>query len=230
MRSLMVAMLLALPCGQVLAAPSQCPDVYADGIRPDIAGQEVCYDGYATLYQQALKGPIYSAEHLTREAVERSKQLKRQDSFHPDTRIPDGPKPEDYHATGYDRGHMVPQADAGTRHAKHDTYSMINMTPQTPSLNRHAWNYVERGARRLTQVFGDVYVVTGAVYGSDPERLPRGEAVPTYLWKAVYIPTRHQCRVYTAPNTAQSKSQVMSLSQFVEQTGIEPFKEGLCTS
>jgi len=48
----------------------------------------------------------------------------------------------DYTNTGYDRGHLVPNADYGDV-----TYYMPNVVPMTPNFNRGIWNQVEQEIR-----------------------------------------------------------------------------------
>lgn len=49
---------------------------------------------------------------------------------------------EDYTNTGYDRGHLVPNADYGT-----DTYFISNAVPMVPAFNRGMWRISEQMIR-----------------------------------------------------------------------------------
>lgn len=81
--------------------------------------------------------------------------------------------------SGYDRGHMVPAADAKiSQNAMDETFFLSNVAPQVgDGFNRHCksisrdvliglltdhvdWAYLEDFCRRLTTNFEDVYVFT----------------------------------------------------------------------
>jgi endonuclease G len=73
--------------------------------------------------------------------------------FRPDDRLPkDWPRvtPSDYTGSGFDRGHMSPNADRyGSREAADATFLMTNITPQTGDLNRGPWQKLEAYLRTL---------------------------------------------------------------------------------
>ncbi|KAI6019614.1 hypothetical protein F5J12DRAFT_966975 [Pisolithus orientalis] len=97
--------------------------------------------------------------------------------------VPFRAKLQDYFRSGYDRGHMVPAADAKiSQEAMDETFLMSNIAPQVgDGFNRHYWAYVEDWCRRLTNSFSDVYVFTTyEVIGSPPN-----VSVPTHFAKVV---------------------------------------------
>lgn len=87
---------------------------------------------------------------------------------------------QDYFRSGYDRGHMVPAADAKrSQEAMDETFLLSNIAPQVGAgFNRHYWAYLEDWCRRLTGNFADVYVFTVPLY------LPRRE--PDGKWRVSY--------------------------------------------
>ena len=118
--------------------------------------------------------------------------LDREDSFRPDDRLPKGwPRvtPSDYTGSGFDRGHVAPNADRyGSREAADSTFLMTNMTPQTPDLNRGPWQKLEAYLRTLVTRGNDVYIYAG-VYG-DGGKIKKKVTIPTNNWKvAVAIPS-----------------------------------------
>lgn len=117
--------------------------------------------------------------------------LQREDTFRPDDRLPKGwtrVTPADYTGSGYDRGHLCPNADRyGSREAADSTFVMTNITPQTGDLNRGPWQKLEAYLRTLVTRGNDVYIYAG-VYG-DKGKLKKKVTIPTNNWKvAVVIP------------------------------------------
>lgn len=117
--------------------------------------------------------------------------LDREDSFRPDDRLPKGwtrVTPTDYTGSGYDRGHICPNADRyESREAADSTFVMTNMTPQTADLNRGPWQKLEAYLRTLVTRGSDVYIYAG-VYG-EKGKLKKKVTIPTNNWKiAVVVP------------------------------------------
>ncbi|HEX8368916.1 MAG TPA: DNA/RNA non-specific endonuclease [Pyrinomonadaceae bacterium] len=117
--------------------------------------------------------------------------VDREDSFRPDDRLPKGwtrVTPADYTGSGFDRGHICPNADRnGSPDSMAATFLMTNMTPQTPDLNRGPWQKLEAYLRTLVTRGSDVYVVSG-VYGENG-KIKKKVTIPTNNWKiAVAVP------------------------------------------
>src|SRR5215213_7686735 len=117
--------------------------------------------------------------------------IDREDSFRPDDRLPKGwtrVTPADYTGSGFDRGHICPNADRnGSPDSMAATFVMTNMTPQTPDLNRGPWQKLEAYLRTLVTRGSDLYIVSG-VYG-DGGKIKKKVTIPTNNWKiAVAVP------------------------------------------
>jgi endonuclease G len=117
--------------------------------------------------------------------------LDREDAFRPDDRLPKGwtrITPTDYTGSGFDRGHVCPNADRyASREAADSTFVMTNMTPQTGDLNRGPWQKLEAYIRSLVNRGSDVYIYAG-VYG-DKGKLKKKVTIPANDWKvAVVVP------------------------------------------
>ncbi|CAN5296524.1 hypothetical protein BH10ACI1_BH10ACI1_25600 [soil metagenome] len=117
--------------------------------------------------------------------------IDRVDSFRPDDRLPNGwthVTPSDYTGSGYDRGHVCPNADRnGSPDSMEATFVMTNMTPQTGDLNRGPWQKLEAYLRTLVTRGSDVYIYAG-VYG-EKGKLKKKVTIPTNNWKiAVVVP------------------------------------------
>jgi endonuclease G len=116
---------------------------------------------------------------------------ERQNNFHPETALPEGFKrvtPGDYTGTGYDRGHVCNSKDrTATEEDNSETFSMANMLPQTPDLNRQVWESLESYSRTLAQQGNRLYIIAGG-YGS-AKMIGRANKVnvPTNCWKIVVV-------------------------------------------
>jgi len=94
--------------------------------------------------------------------------------------------PSDYTGSGYDRGHLVPNADRyGSPQANAETFVMTNIVPQKGDLNRFPWERLERYSRSIVRRGNDVYIIAG-VYG-EKGRLRGKVTVPTNCWKIVIV-------------------------------------------
>jgi DNA/RNA endonuclease G (NUC1) len=70
------------------------------------------------------------------------------------------PHHNDYTRSGYDRGHMAPNADFNDTYENAVcTFFTANIWPQTPELNRVTWLKTENETRRLAAIYQSVRVV-----------------------------------------------------------------------
>lgn len=141
---LTLALLLTLSSVQMLADTLTIPKV-----------------GYLVRYDTHLGVPILTDYVLPRSLLRRVSSRKGI-TFYPDHALPRPQvNPSCYNRTGYDRGHNVPAADmAGNPVLMLETFSMANISPQTPEFNRHRWKNIEILVRSLARRFGAVRVQT----------------------------------------------------------------------
>ena len=77
-------------------------------------------------------------------------------------------KYSDYTGSGYDRGHMAPDAAFDwSQESLEATYSLANIIPQAPKVNRYMWVDVEAYARDKAVELGEVEVVNVVKYDSN---------------------------------------------------------------
>jgi len=70
------------------------------------------------------------------------------------------PRHEDFTRSGYDRGHMAPNADFNDTHENAlMTFFIANVWPQTPQVNRVEWLRTENRTRRLASEYLQVKVI-----------------------------------------------------------------------
>ncbi|KAF8275206.1 hypothetical protein EI94DRAFT_1560458 [Lactarius quietus] len=179
--------------------------------NPGPVSDQLVRHAYVAAYDRRLRHPAWTAEHLTLASLGKSPLEtppadgetgdRGKSSFHEDESlpVPFRAKLQDYFRSGYDRGHMVPAADAKrSQDAMDETFLLSNIAPQVGAgFNRHYWAYLEDWCRRLTGTFSDVYVFTIPLYLPHKESdgkwrvtyevigNPPNVAVPTHFAKVV---------------------------------------------
>lgn len=187
----------------------------------------LCYNGFNVMYSGVSKTPLWVAEHLTTKRL--SNKIKREDSFHEESRVSAAHRAtlSDYRGSGYDRGHMAPNADMSNKEAQFHSFSLANMVPQSPKNNQQVWRELEEATRAMvSKQKNDMYVITGPVFaGKKLKTIGQGVIVPTGVFKAIYVPKTDVIGVYYAPNDNSLKVKIMSVCQLEEQIGINLFPQ-----
>jgi endonuclease G len=212
-----------------LALAGNCPTHYVDGRLPEIrnaklgnATTELCYGVFGVMHSGITRTPLWSAEHLTVDNLEAAQQLSRENSFHPETRLPSGQRAElsDYARSGYDRGHMAPNGDMPDRATQHESFTLANMVPQDGDNNRHVWAGIEGAVRKLAKREGDLYVITGPAFlGGNLQKIGN-VLVPTHLYKLVYSPRQRAGAAFFIENQPTSDYQVLNIAELEGRIGI----------
>ena len=234
----MIARLLLVLSALLLAGPalasSPCPQFFPGGQEPTLLnpklaqrGTLLCNDAYASFASGVTHGALWSAEHPTRTSLQAARGMPREGQFHPDDRLPsaDQAQLEDYRRSGYDRGHMTPSGDMPDEAAQQQTFSLANIVPQTPDLNRGVWSRIETAVRHLAERRGELFVATGAAFvGSQIASIgPDNVLAPSSTWKAVFDPAVNGTGVYVCSNTAAPHCAVVSVDVLAREVGIDPF-------
>ena len=224
---------MALLAASPAVGQPTCPQFFAGGLPPSLAKASLgarttllCNDAYASLASGVTHGALWSAEHPTGASVAAASATVREGDFHPDDRLPfaDQAQLADYRRSGYDRGHMTPSGDMPDETAQEQSFSLANIVPQTPRLNRGVWERIEAATRALASRDGEVYVVTGAAFaGQQLQSIgPDGVLVPSSTWKAVYDPLQGAA-AYVCGNTAMPTCTTVSIAALTTEVGIDPF-------
>lgn len=213
-----------------------CRQHFYDGTAPMLVGgrgerlnkdlNALCFEGFAVLHSGVSRTPLWSAEHLTRNRIEQARTLVRSDSFRAESRLAHSRRAElsDYNRSGFDRGHLSPNGDMADAHTQYESFSLANIVPQNGTHNRNVWRHIEIATRNLTAKHGDVYVVSGVVFGGQTvSRIGGRVMVPSHLFKAVYIPSLNQAGVYYSPNTENPSYEIISLHELKNRTGMSVF-------
>jgi len=230
--ALMAVLLVATGITQAHADDlTQCSQSFYGGVYPEFTNtklkkdtQALCMDGFAVMYSGVSRTPLWSAEHLDRTRLQQAKQIDREDSFHEESKLPKSARASlsDYSGSGYDRGHLAPNANMANRSQQYDSFSLANIAPQSPRNNRYIWRNIESATRYLTQQYGEVYTITGVAFtDKKTKQLANRVLVPSHFFKAVYIPATNQAGVYYAPNDESERIDVISIDELTTEIGID---------
>ncbi len=228
-RALAIAALAGGLLASSLALAGSCPAHYVDGRTPEIrnaklanATTELCYGVFGVMHSGITRTPLWSAEHLTADNLDAAQHLSRENSFHPETRLPASQRAElsDYSRSGYDRGHMAPNGDMPDRATQHDSFTLANMVPQDGDNNRHVWAGIEGAVRKLAKREGDLYVITGPVFLGGNLQKVGNVLVPSHLYKLVYSPRQRAGAAFFIENRPTADYEVLSIADLESRVGI----------
>ncbi len=144
---------------------------------------------FTICYDYKIKGAKYVAYTLDGSLVNKT-NIKKRESFYTEKNLPKKYRSstKDYEYSGYDRGHLAPDASFDyDEKVVRKTYTMANVVPMAPNINRKSWFKAEKLERKVAAGLGMVNILNGVVYSSNPMRIGRNKiAVPTGFWKIIY--------------------------------------------
>ena len=202
---------------------SECADELPFGVpsssKPNTTLK--CTEGYALLHDNNAKIPVWAGWTLTPD--EAVGCIPRDDGFVADAAIPSGMRsePGDYVKTGYDKGHIVPNADLSwSKQTMYESFLMSNMSPQLPSLNRGAWKQLESQTRdwawgrqhNLTVYAGNIYTL-----GKSKTVGENKVVVPEALYKIIIDNVTGEVMSFYFPNTEKNPSGIEQFSTTVAE-------------
>ena len=167
----------------------------------------ICHTGYVSAVDDASLVPRWVAYSLT--AQHSLGCLPRPDNFHVDERLLGRrhQEPQDYLDSGYDKGHQAPAEDfAWSATEMSDSFSMANMAPQLPQLNRRGWEYLEEAVRSWALTRGKLEIYVGPVLAQSRRSIGKDHVVvPVAFWKVVIDPSRHEALAFIMPQAQVPK-------------------------
>ena len=94
----------------------------------------------------------------------------------------------DYTNSGYDRGHLAPDAAFDwSDESLHAVYTLANIIPQAPQVNRNMWSQVEKYSRDKAVELGEIEVINVVKYGKEYKRIGKNQmAVSLGYYKVLY--------------------------------------------
>lgn len=201
-----------------LSPPSKV-DMFSKYGLPRNSQQFVFHKNHILCYDRQRRIPLWVAEHITKENLKGSANRKHS-KFLPDPAVPImfSARNEDYHKSGWSRGHMAPAGDNKyNQEAMSATFFLSNILPQNVDNNNGFWNRLEMYCRDLVAKFDHVWIISGPLFLSetsphDGKKYVRYEAigtnevaVPTHLFKVVVTEADGHGKpllgVFVVPNT-----------------------------
>ncbi len=191
--------------------------------------------GFSLGYDDRLKAARWVSYAICEDSVSvGNARVDRGDaSFTRDADVPDAVQlhPDDFKRSGFDRGHLAPSDTIDfTAQSNQETFTMINIVPQHPKLNRQAWRSLENDVRRWTVRHGRLVVMTGPVY-KNPPRMHKNMAIPSHFYKLIYSWEKNRCIGFIFPNRevlAKNRWRyARSAARLEEETGLRFFTSPL---
>jgi len=221
MKKLLVSLILTLVSitsqawDQRAPNPPQACQVHAPYGFPQTVGiQPICRQAYLVGYDAAAKLPRYvTYELLPQNALG---CVARTNAFAADQSVSNGPRPDDYAGTGYDKGHMSPDGDLSWDvQVEYESFLMTNMSPQAGSLNRGIWKLLETSVRGWTVQLNQSFTVyVGGVYTPQNKRIGNGVIVPHGFYKIVINNQTNEIAGWAFPHVAPYPNLGNDLTKF----------------
>ncbi len=210
---------------------SLCLDEFYAEAPPEIINKKLnfnsfplCNQGFTVHYSGISKTPIWVAEKLSPERL--SIRIKREDNFHADDRLPVSAQAtlEAYRNSGYDRGHMAPNADMNNKISQYQSFALSNIIPQHYDNNQNTWREIEEATRAMVTKYKlDAYIITGSAYLEPTVKyVKKGHdvLVPSHIYKAVYFPRIGLASAYLSKNDGSRYAETISICALEEKVGI----------
>jgi endonuclease G len=180
-------------------ACDRVPADYYGGIAPEVFNtkllakvRELCSLEFGVFHSGITATPLWTAQHLTADAVRQAKAVARDDVFHPDTRLPASERSElsQYRGSGLgSRPSRSRRRHGDERSAGRELRAFQHGSP-TAGPQRKPWADIEETSRQLALKYGEVFIVSGPTFtGVKLARIGQRVYVPTNLYKAVYVPS-----------------------------------------
>lgn len=119
--------------------------------------------------------------------------IKKRPRFYTEKNLPNKhrSKYKDYTRSGFDRGHLAPDASFDyDKKVLSKVYTMANIVPQYPNLNRNKWTKAEKFERYIAAKLGKATIINLVEYPSNHKRIGKNQiAVPSSFTKVIYNDT-----------------------------------------
>jgi endonuclease G, mitochondrial len=116
--------------------------------------------------------------------------IKERPKFYSEKNIPIQyrTKSQDYINSGFDRGHLAPDANFDYDiKAQTKTYTMANIVPQDPTLNRKTWIKAEKYERLVTSKLKTITVINLVDYSKSTQKIGKNKlTIPNAFYKIIF--------------------------------------------
>ncbi|NOQ35921.1 MAG: DNA/RNA non-specific endonuclease [Methylococcaceae bacterium] len=194
-------------------------------------------DAFLVGYSDMRGNPLW-VSYKIKPVPKNAKRLKRPSRFNKDWRSFNKVTHDDYLRSGYDRGHMAPNYAISRLYGKQaqlETFTMTNITPQKPKLNRKLWQRLEAAEiGHFTKLADEIWVTTGTVFTGDKKYLKNGSNVeiPDAFYKVYAMkPKKGEVKLlaFLMPQKVKGNESlakfVVSIDKIEELTGLDFFHE-----
>ena len=174
---------------RMAVSPQRVDSLLAVTLPADLPDTSVDLEAFVVHFNPLTHLPNCTAYYLTVPRL--TARCERDELFWSDTSVTGCPHVEDYAASGYDRGHMVPAADmAWDSTALSQSFSLVNVCPQLSTLNRGGWARLEQKVREWVARDSVLLVWCGPLPGAaiDTVGADCRIAVPERFFKVVLAP------------------------------------------
>ncbi len=187
----------------------------------------ICREGYALQHDNDAKIAIWAGWTLLPE--ETIGCNPREDAFAADVDLPVSSRafPSDYAKSGYDKGHMVPDADMSwSKQTSIESFLMSNMSPQLPNLNRGVWKLLESQTRAWAwSRKHNLTVYAGNIYSSSAKKIGTNNVVvPDALYKILIDDVTGEVLAFYFPNIEKQptdlKIHLTSVAEIERRAGV----------
>ncbi len=213
--------------GELFNANEDCKHLIT-GIPSD-SNQLLCRTGYAAGFNYQTKLSDWVSYILSAESVS---GYYPPGDFMADPDIPINYRalPKNYASSGYDRGHLAPDADMDfSFESMEQSYFMSNISPQLAELNRGPWFELESWIRSCILDAGELHVISGPVFTNPtPLYIENNIRVPDSYYKVILKPTSPAAvMAFLLPNNQHTSqpltSYQLTVNQVEQETGLNFF-------
>lgn len=212
----------------VTATPTE---LMAVALPPGTPEQIVEYTGFTVSFNAEAHQPNYAAWELNDVKLENNTS-RRDVKFDVDRNVVGTAELADYRRSGFDRGHMMPAADAKwSDRAMTESHLLTNICPQDHNMNGGAWATLEGNCRQWAARDSSIIIICGPVLADSMTRAI-GEGgripVPERFFKVVLAPYDRPPRgigflMNNGPVEGGVQAAAVSIDQVEEATGYDFF-------